>query len=65
MRKLPLEMDALAVTTFDPAPARAQAVAAAGTSGGDTSDEICYCLSLLAEDCFGPTAGCSTDHTEA
>jgi hypothetical protein len=60
MQKLPLDTDTLAVTTFDPAPA--QAIAA---PSGDTNDEICYCLSLLAEDCFGPTAGCSTDHSEA
>ena len=58
MRKLPLDPAAVTVTTFDPTPAER-----AAALGADTSDEICYCLSLLAEDCFGPSAGCSVDTT--
>jgi hypothetical protein len=26
----------------------------------DTVDQICFCMTWVAEDCFGPTAGCST-----
>ena len=62
MHKLPLDPDELAVSTFEPAPAR---LAAARVASVETNDEVCYCLSIMPEDCFGPTAGCSTDHTEA
>ena len=58
MHKLALDPDTVAVTTFEPTPQQR-----AAALGGDTSDEICYCLSLLAEDCFGPSAGCSIDST--
>lgn len=60
MQKLSLDPDAIAVTTFSPTPQQR-----AAALGGDTSDEVCYCLSLLAEDCFGPSAGCSTDSITA
>jgi len=56
MAKHTLDVAALAVTTFEPASA-----ARAAALGADTTDEICYCFSLLAEDCFGPSAGCSSD----
>ncbi|HET7461468.1 MAG TPA: hypothetical protein VFJ82_09465 [Longimicrobium sp.] len=56
MRKLSLDPNDVSVATFEPTPAQR-----AAALSGDTSDEICYCLSLLAEDCFGPSAGCSTD----
>jgi len=59
MQRLALDPDALAVATFDPAPAPA-----AMALSGDTNDEICLALTLLTEDCFGPTAGCTID-TEA
>lgn len=55
---LTLDPDNLAVATFDPAPAAAMALS------GDTNDEICLALTLLTEDCFGPTAGCTIE-TEA
>jgi hypothetical protein len=56
MAKHALDPAALTVTTFEPTAAdRAAAL------GADTSDEVCYCFSLLAEDCFGPSAGCSSD----
>ena len=61
MQKLPLDAGEIAVTTFEPTPSKVTAA----RLGGDTTDEICYCMSELAEDCFGPTAGCSIDHTEA
>jgi hypothetical protein len=55
MQRLALDPDALAVATFDPAPAAAMALS------GDTNDEICLALTLLTEDCFGPTAGCTIE----
>ncbi len=57
MQRLALDPDTLAVATFDPAPP-------AMALGGDTLDEICLALTLLTEDCFGPTAGCTIE-TEA
>lgn len=62
MQKLPLDPANLAVTTFDPAPTQARVTMPASV---ETNDEVCYCQSIMPEDCFGPTAGCSTDHTEA
>jgi len=61
MQKLSLDPGELTVSSFEATPqARAAAL------GGNTNDEVCYCLSLLAEDCFGPSAGCSNDtQTEA
>lgn len=56
MAKHALDLADLAVTSFEPTPAER-----AATLGADTTDEICYCFSLLAEDCFGPSAGCSSD----
>ena len=55
MQKLPLDLAALTVASFEPVPTTAAVVR------GDTNDEWCYCYSLLAEDCFGPTAGCSSE----
>lgn len=61
MHKLPLDPGALAVDSFE----ATSAPAAARLASVETNDEECYCLSIMPEDCFGPTAGCSTDHTEA
>ena len=59
MQKLPLDLASLTVASFEPVTTPAAAAAAS-----DTSDEVCYCFSLLAEDCFGPTAGCSSEPIE-
>ncbi|HET7234015.1 MAG TPA: hypothetical protein VFJ16_28645 [Longimicrobium sp.] len=56
MQKLPLDLASLTVATFEPVTAPSRAAVS-----GDTTDEVCYCFSLLAEDCFGPTAGCSSE----
>jgi hypothetical protein len=29
-------------------------------TNAQTNDQICFCMTWVAEDCFGPTAGCST-----
>jgi hypothetical protein len=55
MQKLPLDLGALTVASFEPVPAPAT------NTHADTNDEVCYCYSLLAEDCFGPSAGCSSE----
>lgn len=51
-----LKLDALSVATFETAPAPLAAVAT-----GDTNDDVCLALTLLTEDCFGPSAGCPID----
>ncbi|HET6228674.1 MAG TPA: hypothetical protein VFE05_01270 [Longimicrobiaceae bacterium] len=73
MSKLKLNTADLAVTSFQPAPGTAQAAAAGSIDSiavaltpilyADTVDQICFCMTWVAEDCFGPTAGCSTDNT--
>ena len=45
--------------------------AEAATSGvtiftnAQTNDQICFCMTWVAEDCIGPTAGCSTSDGSA
>ena len=62
MHKLPLDPGELAVDSFESTSAP---VTAAPLATVETNDEDCYCQSIMPEDCFGPTAGCSVDHTEA
>jgi hypothetical protein len=59
-----LQPSDLVVTSFETASVRpfaqpAEPDLAMAALAADTIDEWCYCNSLLAEDCFGPTAGCS------
>ena len=56
MPKHTLQLDSLAVATFETAPAPSDYA-----DSGDTNDYICLTLTLLTEDCFGPTAGCPID----
>jgi len=56
MSKHTLNPEALAVATFEVAPAPAGVIAS-----GDTNDYVCLALTLLTEDCFGPSAGCPID----
>ncbi|MBV9107783.1 MAG: hypothetical protein JO306_00070 [Gemmatimonadetes bacterium] len=56
MSKHTLNPGALAVATFEVAPAPA-----AVTASGDTNDYVCLTLTLLTEDCFGPSAGCTIE----
>jgi hypothetical protein len=57
----------LVVTSFETATVREAAqpdernLAMAAGMSPETIDEWCYCNSLLAEDCFGPSAGCSIE----
>ena len=56
----------LLVTSFETATVRpaaqpAEPEAAMAAMAADTNDEYCYCMSLLTEDCFGPSAGCSIE----
>lgn len=60
MSRHTLQVEALTVATFQTAP---DPVAYAAS--GDTNDYICLTLTLLTEDCFGPTAGCTIDDTQA
>jgi hypothetical protein len=62
MQKLPLDPATLSVDSFEATTAQVETAARVSV---ETNDEICYCESRMPEDCFGPTAGCSTDHTEA
>jgi hypothetical protein len=65
-RKLRLDIDRLAVTSFAPAAiaTRGEVTDDSYSCGCDTIEYACYELTLLAEDCFGPSAGC-TIGTEA
>jgi hypothetical protein len=74
MARMRLNPTELTVDTFEmAAPARPtapnaslDAVAIATISvatiftNAQTNDQICFCMTWVAEDCFGPTAGCST-----
>ena len=56
----------LVVTSFETAAVRpvaqpAEPDLAMAAVAADTLDDWCYCNSLLAEDCFGPSAGCSIE----
>jgi hypothetical protein len=70
MPRIRLDPNDLSVDTFDLAPA---GQAAAGTSvsvitiftNAETNDQICFCMTWVAEDCIGPTAGCSTSDVQA
>jgi hypothetical protein len=54
-----LDVDRIDVSTFDVVAPRASAAMAS-----DTTDEWCMAMTLLAEDCFGPTAGCTPGSEE-
>ncbi|HEX8244493.1 MAG TPA: hypothetical protein VF541_13385 [Longimicrobium sp.] len=53
-----LHLEALTVASFPTAPEPAVYAAS-----GDTNDYECLTLTLLTEDCFGPSAGCTIDDT--
>ena len=65
MSRLTLDLDQLAVTTFEPSVAYDSSSTNESLSCDcNTLDYGCMALSLLAEDCIGPSAGC-TIGTEA
>jgi putative transposase len=56
----------LVVSSFETASVRphaqpADADFAAAAMSVETNDEWCYCNSVMPEDCFGPSAGCSIE----
>ncbi|HET6228673.1 MAG TPA: hypothetical protein VFE05_01265 [Longimicrobiaceae bacterium] len=61
MSKLSLNVADLAITSFEPATTASAVAGGTIQSGGeDTLDQVCFCMTWVKEDCFGPTAGCST-----
>lgn len=57
MKTTRLDLASLEVATFEPTPSVPTGAALASV---ETNDEICWCMTWVPEDCFGPTAGCST-----
>ena len=56
MARYTLKLEALEVATFSVA-----STPAANAASCDPNDYSCLTLPLLAEDCFGPSAGCTID----
>lgn len=72
MHRFRLDPASLSVASFEPV--AAPGVGPSGTivvatvtvietirTAAETNEEICWCMTWVPEDCFGPTAGCSTD----
>ena len=62
--KIKLDPADLSVSAFETGAPATQRNLQAAMQSDDTLGEVCYCNSWLAEDCFGPTAGCSNSATE-
>ncbi|MDB4951599.1 MAG: hypothetical protein JWM27_4248 [Gemmatimonadetes bacterium] len=77
MPRIKLDPDDLFVDSFDLTPGgHASTVAGADSlvatvavltvfTNAETNDQICFCMTWVAEDCIGPTAGCSTSDVGA
>ena len=55
MAKMQLDPEQLSVASFD----TSSAATAVMVAESDTNDEWCLAMTLLTEDCFGPSAGCT------